>query len=165
MNRKYEIVYIFDSALEETEVTEHLDRFHELLKSPEQPEPVTGLAYWGKRTLAYPIKKKEVGSYVVAHVETDTTLLNEFERVIKLNEAVLRYLVVINEGLPAARIDQIDPETPAADVAGSGDLVAVEASAEAPLVGETPTPTTDETPEAEAEAEEKPAASTDEGGE
>ena len=122
MNRKYEIVYIFDSALEEPEVTEHLDRFHELLKSPEQPEPITSIAHWGKRTLAYPIKKKEVGYYVVAHVETDTTLLNEFERIVKLNEAVLRYLVVINEGLPAARIDQIEPETSAVEAEGSADV-------------------------------------------
>jgi|GEM_PF-171927 len=110
MIRQYEVVYIFDSSLEEPQVNEHLDRFHELLKTPEHPEPITGMAHWGKRTLAYPIKKKEVGYYVVAHFETDTQLLNEFERAIKLNESVLRYLVVINEGLPADRLD-----LPAAD--------------------------------------------------
>ena len=61
MKRKYEIVYIFDSALEEPEVNEHLERFHALLKSPDQEDPITSMAHWGKRTLAYPIKKKEVG--------------------------------------------------------------------------------------------------------
>jgi small subunit ribosomal protein S6 len=109
MKRKYEIVYIFDSALEEPEVNERLDRFHDLLKSPDQAEPITGIAHWGKRTLAYPINGKEIGYYVVAHFEAETELLREFERIIKLDETVLRYLVVINEGLSVTRPDQLDP--------------------------------------------------------
>lgn len=110
MKREYEIVYIFDSALEEPQVQEHLDQFHELLKSPEISEPITDINHWGKRTLAYPIKKREMGYYVVAHFETDTQLLEEFERALKLDETVLRYLVVINEGLPTGRPDQRDAE-------------------------------------------------------
>ena len=178
MKRKYEIVYIFDSALEEPEVNEHLDRFHALLKSSDQAEPVTGMAHWGKRTLAYPIKKKEVGYYVVVHVETETGLLSEFERIVKLNESVLRYLVVINEGLPAARVDQADSEGQSAGTEASGDVP--KEDAEAPVAGEAPALATDETTEAEVEKEKQPAptegipearveeeqpASTDEGGE
>ena len=182
MKRKYEIVYIFDSALEEPEVNEHLERFHALLKSPDQADPITGMAHWGKRTLAYPIKKKEVGYYVVAHVETETELLSEFERIVKLSEPVLRYLVVINEGLPATRPDQTDGETPKTNADGSA--TAPTAAAETPVVGEAPAPaSTDETAEAvdeekkveepastdeTAEAvdeEKKQSASTDEGGE
>ena len=159
MKRKYEIVYIFDSALEEAEVNEHLERFHALLKSPDQEDPITGMAHWGKRTLAYPIKKKEVGYYVVAHVETETELLSEFERIVKLNEAVLRYLVVINEGLPATRPDQTEAEGPSAKTGDSAD--APKKDAEAPVVEETPAPVTDETPETEVEKVEQPV-STDE---
>ena len=162
MKRKYEIVYIFDSALEEPEVNEHLDRFHALLKSSDQADPVTGMAHWGKRTLAYPIKKKEVGYYVVVHVETDTELLSEFERIVKLNESVLRYLVVINEGLPAARIDQADPENAEAETDASAGVRGEDS--ETPTVVETPAPSTEETAEAEDEEKEQPA-STDEGGE
>lgn len=99
MARPYEVVYIFDSALEEPEVNERLDRFHALLKNSEHPEPITSLHNWGKRTMAYPIKNKEMGNYVVAQFETDPEVLDEFERAIKLDEGVLRYLLVINEGL------------------------------------------------------------------
>ena len=162
MKRKYEIVYIFDSALEEPEVNEHLERFHALLKSPDQEDPITGMAHWGKRTLAYPIKKKEVGYYVVAHVETETALLSEFERIVKLNEAVLRYLVVINEGLPATRPDHVDAESPAPGTESKAEVV--KKDAEAPVVAEAPTAVTEETPEAEVKKVEEPA-STDEGGE
>jgi small subunit ribosomal protein S6 len=98
MTRRYEVVYIFQSALEEAQVNEHLERFHALLKSPEKPEPITSANHWGKRTLAYPVKGKEVGYYVVVQCETDPTLLPEYERALKLEENVLRYLIVLNEG-------------------------------------------------------------------
>jgi len=113
MSRKYEIVYIFDSALEEPQVDEHLTRFHELLKTSDRPEPITDISHWGKRTLAYPIKNREQGHYVVAQFETEQALLDEFERAIKLDESVLRYLVVINEGLATlpATVDRIERDS------------------------------------------------------
>ncbi|HEX9580902.1 MAG TPA: 30S ribosomal protein S6 [Gemmatimonadales bacterium] len=98
MSRQYEVVYIFDSALEEAQVNEHLQRFHALLTPPPQGESVRTLEHWGKRTLAYPIKRRETGYYVVAKLETDPTALPEFERAIRLDETVLRHLVVIDEG-------------------------------------------------------------------
>ncbi len=112
MARQYEIVYIFDSTLEEAQVNEHLERHHALLKTADYPEPVTDVNHWGKRTLAYPIKKKETGYYVVTHFETDTAVLGEFERALKLDEAVLRHLIVLNEGVTAAATvgDQDDGE-------------------------------------------------------
>ena len=98
MNRKYEIVYIFDSTLEEAQVNEHLDRFHALLKTDDNPDPVTNANHWGKRTLAYPIKGREVGYYVVVQFATDPQALVEFERLIKLEEVAIRYQLVVNEG-------------------------------------------------------------------
>jgi len=109
MSRRYEVVYIFDSALEEAQVNEHLERFHELLKDADHPDPITDISHWGKRTLAYPINNKEQGYYVVAQFESGPAVLSEFERAIKLDEDVLRYLVVINEGLatvPAPMVER-----------------------------------------------------------
>jgi small subunit ribosomal protein S6 len=113
MSRKYEVVYIFDSALEEPQVNERMTRFHQLLQSPDYPEPITDISHWGKRTLAYPIKNREQGYYVVAQFDTDQTLLAEFERAIKLDDSVLRYLVVINEGLATvpASADRVDRDS------------------------------------------------------
>jgi len=91
MTRHYEIVYVFDSELEEPQVNEHLDRFHALLASPDAPEPVNSVNHWGKRQLAYPIRGKETGYYVI-------TVLPEFERAIKLDDQVMRHLLVLNEG-------------------------------------------------------------------
>jgi small subunit ribosomal protein S6 len=102
MSRQYEIVYIFDSALDEGQVDERLAKFHALLQTPEHPEPVTATNHWGKRTLAYPIGRKETGYYVVVQFDAAADQLPEFERAIKLDESVLRHLVVLNEGVTTA---------------------------------------------------------------
>ena len=111
MTREYELVYIFDSTLEEAQINERLERFHELLKCPESPEPIVGVNHWGKRTLAYEINGKEVGYYVVTQFETRPDLLGELERALKLDESVVRYLVVVNEGLtPVTTVASVAPE-------------------------------------------------------
>ncbi len=98
MTRRYEIVYILDSTVEEAQVDQTLERFHALLKSEENPEPIRNVNHWGKRTLAYSIGGNEMGYYVVAQFATDPTLLPEFERLLKLEESVIRYQIVLNEG-------------------------------------------------------------------
>src|SRR5437667_150879 len=81
-----------------------------------QVTPITG----GNRTLAYAIKTKDTGYDVVSQFEAAAELLPEYERVVKLDEAVLRFLVVVSEGLPAkpeaapaviaAEVDEIEEE-------------------------------------------------------
>ena len=104
MTRQYEVVYIFDSALEEPAVTERLARFHALLGE----EAGVSVNHWGKRTLAYPIKRREAGYYAIARFEATADRLPEFERALKLDESVLRFLVVI------AETEQPTPRTPLA---------------------------------------------------
>lgn len=90
MTRRYEVVYIFDSALEEPAVTEKLTRFHALLGEGVQ---VT-TSHWGKRTLIYRLRRHDTGYYVVAQFEAPSAALPEFERAVKLDEGVLRFMVV-----------------------------------------------------------------------
>lgn len=94
MTRRYEVVYIFDSSLDEAAVNERLARFHSLLGADVQPT----VNHWGKRSLAYPIKRRETGYYVVSQFEVAPAVLPEFERAIKLEESVIRHLVVQIEG-------------------------------------------------------------------
>ena len=93
MNRRYETVYIFDSALDEPAINDKLSRFHTLL-TKEGKGTITNVSHWGKRTMTYKIKKKDVGYYVVAEFQATGDLLPEYERAVKLDEGVLRYLVV-----------------------------------------------------------------------
>jgi small subunit ribosomal protein S6 len=93
MTRRYETVYIFDSALEEAAINDKLTRFHNLL-TKEGKGTVTNVSHWGKRTMTYKIKKKDVGYYVVAEFQATGDLLPEYERAVKLDEGVLRYMTV-----------------------------------------------------------------------
>ena len=95
MIRPFEVVYIFDSTLEETAVNERLEKFHALVAYDGAEAPKFN--HWGKRTLAYPIRKKDTGYYVVANFKADTAALPEFERAIKLDEGVLRFLLVTDD--------------------------------------------------------------------
>jgi small subunit ribosomal protein S6 len=98
--REYEIVYIFDSVLTEDQVNEKLEKYHEHITA--QGGEITAVDHWGKRQLAYPIGKKTAGYYVVVQFTADPSALPELERTLKLDDDVVRYLIVLSEGQPTA---------------------------------------------------------------
>jgi len=120
MSRRYETVYIFDSSLDEPAITEKLNRFHALL-TKDGNGTLTNVAHWGKRTMAYKVKKKDTAYYVVAEFQAAGNLLPEYERAVKLDEGVLRYLIV-----EAAR-EQPKPVVPASAAVEDEELEEEEA--------------------------------------
>jgi small subunit ribosomal protein S6 len=105
--RLYEAVYIFDAALDEVAINQKLERYHELVTGSDGE--VVAVDHWGNRQLAYPIDKKKSGYYVVAQFNADPTALPEFERNLKLEDTLLRYLVVLNEGEPTTGLSILAP--------------------------------------------------------
>jgi small subunit ribosomal protein S6 len=106
LSREYEAVYIFDSALEDTAIADKLAKHHGLLGLA---EPAT-LDLWGRRQLAYKIRNKEAGYYVVARFKAEGKVLPEFERALKLDEGVIRYLISVHEhelGAPPMTEEQL----------------------------------------------------------
>ena len=108
MANPYEVVYIFDPALDEETINQKLQTFHSLVRIADA-EPAFN--HWGKRTLSYPIRKKDTGYYVVANFNAEPAALPEFERAIKLDEGVIRHLVVLND----------EPPTPAQELPPRAD--------------------------------------------
>jgi small subunit ribosomal protein S6 len=98
--RDYETVYIFDTQVPEDRVNEKLDRYHGLLTGA--GAEVTAVDHWGRRQLTYPIRKQAAGYYVVAQFKSGPEPLPEYERLLKLDDELLRYLVVLHEGEPTA---------------------------------------------------------------
>lgn len=96
--RLYEVVYIMDPALDEGAVTAKLEKFHELVTS--SGGEVSAIDQWGSRQLAYPVNGQSSGYYVVAQFTAAPDALPEFERLLKLDDEVMRYLLVLNEGEP-----------------------------------------------------------------
>ena len=93
MPRPYEAVYVFDSALEDSAVNEKVSRFHEILGT----SGTVKVDHWGRRQLAYPIGTKENGYYVIVRFEAEAAGIPEYERALKLDESVMRYLLTIFE--------------------------------------------------------------------
>ena len=118
MTRRYEAVYIFDSTLEDAAINEKITRFHGLLQSPDE----ISIDHWGRRQLAYKIGPRDTGYYVIARFHATPTVLPEYERAMKLDDGVVRYLITLFEhevGAPpmteeemarAARQDDDDDE-------------------------------------------------------
>lgn len=98
--RLYEVVYILDPALDEGAVTAKLEKFHALAIA--DGGEVTAVDHWGNRQLAYPIARRQSGYYVVAQFSAAAEALPEFERLLRLDDEVLRYLLVLNEGEPTS---------------------------------------------------------------
>ena len=92
---EYEIVYIFRSSRTSEEIESRLESFHARLTADGQ---ISAVEHWGKRQLAYPIAKERTGYYVVAQFEAEPAALPEFERALKLDDDLLRYLIVLSEG-------------------------------------------------------------------
>ena len=104
--RDYEVVYIFHPSLTEEAVNQKLEKFHPIATRSEGAE-VTALDHWGARQLAYQVKGESQGYYVVAQFMADPPDLVEFERILKLDEDLFRYLVVLSEGEPTSGMSVI----------------------------------------------------------
>jgi small subunit ribosomal protein S6 len=114
--RRYEVVYIFDSALEDAAIVEKLDKLQGLLELATPAE----IEHWGRRALAYKIGRHENGYYVISRFETAPRVLPEFERALKLDDGVVRYLVSLHEhDLGAPKLS--DEELAARRSAGDDD--------------------------------------------
>jgi len=98
--RLYEIVYIFDSVLDEDLVNKKLDKFHKIIVGSDGE--VIAVDHWGIRQMAYPVNKNKTGYYVVAQVNAGSEELPEFERVLKLDSDLMRHLLVLSEGEPTS---------------------------------------------------------------
>jgi small subunit ribosomal protein S6 len=103
--RDYEVVYIFKSSLTTDEIEGRLEGYHAKIFAVEGSE-ITAVEHWGKRQLAYPIDRNDNGYYVVTQFTASPTVLPDFERTLKLDEDLLRHLVVLSEGeLPVPSSD------------------------------------------------------------
>ena len=88
--RPYEILVILNAALTDEESAALLTQLGETVKG--LGAEITKVENWGKRRLAYDINKQREGTYAVIEVSAEPAMIKEFERQLKLNESVLRFL-------------------------------------------------------------------------
>lgn len=85
----YETLLILDPRLNEEEVAALLTKVQDTLKT--LGGEVGKAESWGKRRLAYDMRKQREGTYAVLESKAEPATIKEFERQLKLSEQVLRY--------------------------------------------------------------------------
>ena len=88
--RLYESVFIARQDITSAQVEAMADDFAEIITSA--GGSIKKREYWGLRSLAYRIKKNRKGHYVMFNMETGPEALREYERIMGLNEDILRFL-------------------------------------------------------------------------
>lgn len=96
MKQNYETVVIFDGTLPEDAVQKESAKIEEFIKSNAEFERVDA---WGKKSLAYTIKKKKTGVYhlFIYKGDSEKNYAGKIDKLLKLNENVLRHLTVVRE--------------------------------------------------------------------
>ena len=89
----YETTVIFDPGLEEARVNEEVERVTQPIA--QAGGEVIEVQRWGKRKLAYMIRKRRDGTYVHVKHKSPPELIAEMDRRFRLNESVLRHLTVL----------------------------------------------------------------------
>ena len=94
--RNYEIMYILKADLDDAAREAAMQDLQKLLE--ENGAKVNNVdTKLGLRELAYPINDETKGFYVVLKVEADEAALYQFNRKVKINPAVLRHLVTVEQ--------------------------------------------------------------------
>jgi small subunit ribosomal protein S6 len=91
VNRNYEIAYIADPDLDEEALTSLEETVKSWIETAEGK--TTNVERWGKRKLAYSIRKRSEGYYFILETEMPPQAGRAIERDLGLNEQVLRYLL------------------------------------------------------------------------
>ena len=90
--REYELMVILNPEVEERAVEPTLKKFLEVVTK--ENGTVDKLDIWGRRRLAYEIQKKSEGIYAVVNFTAEPQAAKELDRVLSLNEAVMRTKII-----------------------------------------------------------------------
>lgn len=94
MINKYETIFIINSEVGEEGTKALVEKFKTLLETSAQLENIDE---WGKRKLAYPVNDRNDGYYVLANFSADSQFPSELERIFKITEGILKYIVIKKE--------------------------------------------------------------------
>ena len=91
--RKYEIMYIVKANLDEEARNNVIAKLHEILTK--NGATIANVDEWGIRDLAYEINNETKGYYIVIEINSeDDVATKEFNRLVKINPNVLRFLIL-----------------------------------------------------------------------
>ena len=120
--RNYEVVFVAAPTLASEELDEFINHIQTVIES--KNGKVVKVDNWGKKSLAYRIKKFREGYYVVLNIEGDGAAIAELERRFRVTDYILRFISVRtdedlkrSEKIKAARLKKKPKQVPEAPLA------------------------------------------------
>jgi small subunit ribosomal protein S6 len=161
------LAFILNPEVNEEETRAILERVEQIVAT--YGGQIVKVNQWGRRRLAYPIQRHRDGQYIFIDMILTPETVAELERMLKVSEIVLRYMVRKRDpkAVQKEREERAEREARAAAAAAASEAAAASAVAVAEAPAETgeateePVAAVEETP-AEAAPEETPAASSEE---
>ena len=92
--KKYEIMFIVKSVEDEV-VNAMVEKVENLITK--NGGTVEKVDRWGKRRLAYEVKKTAEGYYVLINFDADPAIIAEIDRVMKITDEILKHMIVKND--------------------------------------------------------------------
>ena len=114
MSNRYELALIVNTQAPDNAVDDIVARFDRLVS--EGGGRSVEVDRWGARKLAYDIGRQQRGDYTFIRFEAPTEVLPEVDRMFKLDESVLRHMVVVDD----SPVEE-EPEAVEAEASGGGE--------------------------------------------
>lgn len=92
---KYETIFILHPSLDEEGYKANVEKFKGVIENG--GGVIENVDIWGKRKLAYEIKKVNEGYYTLMTFNADPTLPKELDRVFRITDTVVRHIIVKDE--------------------------------------------------------------------
>lgn len=94
--QRYESIFIVRPSLTEEETNNVVDKMKGVLDKGHAT--VLKVDNWGKRKLAYEVNREQKGTYIYVQFEASGGIVNELERMYRMEDAVLKFLTVRCDG-------------------------------------------------------------------
>ena len=93
--RKYEVMYVLNASMDDAARQAEMDSIHAIITT--NGGNIVKTDVWGGKEFAYEIENMTKGFYVVTTFEAENAALNEFNRLMRINKNVVRFLTIKQE--------------------------------------------------------------------
>ncbi|MBR5003915.1 MAG: 30S ribosomal protein S6 [Erysipelotrichaceae bacterium] len=93
--RKYEVMYVLNASMDDAARQAEMDSIHAIITT--NGGNIVKTDVWGVKEFAYEIENMTKGFYVVTTFEAENAALNEFNRLMRINKNVVRFLTIKQE--------------------------------------------------------------------
>ncbi len=103
--KRYETLFIVQSELSSEDITAIIDRYSKIIT--DMKGTILKVERWGKRKLAYLIRKQSRGFYILVDFAGKREIVAELERILKFDDKVLKYMSVkLADAITAEEIEK-----------------------------------------------------------